>query len=326
MTDSSSADVRELLSKLTDESLSPEEAEQLNRLLTLDPISQQEYLDHMLIHGLLQREFWQPVGSLQEGADVSGSTLVSSKGGDSLQASEQDGVTPHRPRFRPLSRPWMKFSLAATVLLAVGWLATLQKSDTSSRLSVRMTDPGFEQGLVSDLRIKPNTWYGDDVDIVRRYSDIVPMEGNQMLRFVKSTSAPERGCEIYQIIPLDTIDFKQEPLLIEASAFFNAADEEPDEGNFAFEIALFALAADPSIHPHTWPMQTGNALTFGGSQLPADTDSKSWQELKAQLSLPPGTRYLVVQLSVICTDSDAELDEFPGQFVDDVKVNLVSLR
>ncbi|HEY0981646.1 hypothetical protein [Schlesneria sp.] len=326
MTDSNSTPLRELLSKLTDESLAVDEVKQLNTLLRNDPISQQQYLDHMLIHGLLEREFQQPeTGLIQSSEFLSVPEPL---------PTATDGTTVVPPaRQGPRSLGWRRvvefgkpLSLAAMVLLVIGWSFWQPSANMDSHQSLQMTDPGFEQGLVSDIRVQPNIWYGDDVDVVERHSDIVPLEGNQMLRFVKSTSAPERGCEIYQIIPLDSLDLKGEPRLIEASAFFNATDDDLEENKFAFEIALFALAADPSQHSHTWPMQKGNALMFGGSQLPADTDSKSWQQLKTQLSLPPETRYLVVQLAVICTDEDEELGEFPGQFVDDVKVNLVSLR
>ena len=327
MTDSNATDVRDLLSKLTDETLDPHEAEQLNTLLKLDPIAQQQYLDHMLIHGLLHREYSRSDPLEQPVGEFAAPKRAVQPEGLSTVGSAQAGPTRGHSGSRLLTGAGMKLSLAAAaLLLALGVLAWFPKANTSSRMSVRMTDPGFEQGMVSDVRIQPNTWYGDDVDVVGRHSDIDPMEGSQMLRFVKSTSAPERGCEIYQIIPLDSIELKREPLLIEASAFFNAADKDQDRNDFAFEIALFALSKDPSMQSHAWPMHAGNALTFGGSQLPADTDSKSWQELKTQLSLPPGTRYLVVQLGVIHTSNEESLPEFPGQFVDDVKVNLVSMR
>jgi hypothetical protein len=113
---------------------------------------------------------------------------------------------------------------------------------------------------------------------------------------------------------------------VEASAFFNALPEHHDDNDYAFGIRLYAFSEDPSALPHLWPVRWEDALTFSSSQTRADTDARSWQQVKTKLPLPADTRYLVVQIAVSRPEGDGESQEFPGQFADNVALKLVRLQ
>src|SRR4051794_40965525 len=77
------------ISRLSDGQLSPADAGQLNRLLKNDPISQEAYLDHLLLDALLEMEF--AGASVPASPPLSESTLPARKASALPQAQSFRG-------------------------------------------------------------------------------------------------------------------------------------------------------------------------------------------------------------------------------------------
>lgn len=331
------AGFRELICKLSDGSLTAEEAVQLGELLKADPIAQESYLDHLMIDGLLEREF--------DGVAARAASLpVADAGyGDREPANPvvRDGVLDGRVAFPGRVAPWISFLrpralswLPASLVLAfVGIVAVQFLSNQRPRGAqswpLALADAGFECDEPSDAgKMALGRWYGDVSERVEEHLGVTPAEGRQMLRFVESSSEPGNACEIYQLVdlrPLVVRGAESEQMHVEASALFNSLREELAEGGFTFGITLFAFADDPSIASRMWPMRWRQPLLFSGRHVPADADPMSWQPVNARLRLPADARFLVVQLSVIRANPGADR-VFPGQLVDQVALNLVCSR
>ena len=102
-----------------------------------------------------------------------------------------------------------------------------------------------------------------------------------MLRFVKSSTEPENACELYQIVDLSAVadQVAHGEMSVEASAVFNAIEDDLDTNDYVFGITVYAYSENPTKEPHVWPMRGEHPLTFGGRQTLADTDKKSWQKV-----------------------------------------------
>lgn len=334
-------ELRELICKLSDGALTNEEADRLNALLKDDPIAQESYLDHLMIDGLLEREF-----------DGAAAGFPSSMRGEKLDVECGSSDVPQPvactaapaelfPSLRQGIQTWvplirLKFSrwaLAAGFLLiaglATGWFFPFPRWREASPQPLALSNAGFESGTPLPVEIGATAvapWYGDAAESVEQYLGVAPVEGRRMLRFVKSSAEPGNACEVYQFVDLRPLaDITCRETLVEASAFFNSLQDDVNEHDYTFGITVFAFSEDPSEESKVWPMRWQQPLTFSGSQLPADAVPQSWQQVNTRLPLPAGTQFLVVQLSVIRTNPDAD-SHFPGQFADKVALNLMSSR
>lgn len=315
MNHSRNTELRALIGRLSDDSLASDEIRRLNELLMADPIAQQEYLDHFLLDGLLEREYAgapAPAGiSMRGRIEQTGSATVSSI---SLSRSSS------------LSKRVVLWISAAASIAAVCFY--VMPSDKAESRQLTLSNSGFESGALEATGTTPfTTWYGDVADVVEQFSGVTPSEGHRMLRFVKSSVEPENACELYQVIDLHSVAgvISRKPMAVEASALFNAIDEKRPDHDCAFGVTVFAFTADPWVQPHVWPMRWEHALTFSGAQARADNDSGSWQRVSTRLALPSDTKYLVIQLQAIRTDLGEPSEEFPGQFADNVKLSLVKM-
>jgi hypothetical protein len=335
---SKEAELQDLIGRLSEGVLTDEDARRLGELLQGDPIAQESYLDHVLIHGLLEREFSATAPVSPQSANAGAS-----------KESREDVMLPpaavHTARFvRPLSSAGEALSerarprsshraLAAAALLvtgvALGWFLPLSfpRSREAAPHPLALFDPGFEAHVAADANGAALTkWYGDLAESVGPWGNVTPIEGQRMLRFVKSSVEPGNAFEIYQLVDLRRMGHVVgRNMSVEASASFNSHHEGVDETDFVFGVTVFAFSDAPTVESELWPMRWQQPLTFSGRQLPSNEDPQSWQSVTTQLSLPDETRFLVVQLSITSTESDTS-DQFPGVFADNVKLQLVSSR
>lgn len=307
---------RELVGRLSDGMLTPQEGAELNQLLKDDPIAQEMYLDHLFVDGLLEREL---VGT------VAGPFPAGLPPRPARREARRSDTSRRLPRWlRSLAVGGVSLAIGAAV---IGWM---RPSEGAVGRPLPLTDSSFESGsLVASPTSLLASWYGDDADVVPDHLGVKPLEGNRMLRFVRSTTKPENSCDLYQIIDLQSIEkeLAEGPAHIEASAAFNAAPETLQEGDCIFGVTVFAYSEDPSGKPHVWPLHSETPLTFSGNQTRADDDAESWQRVHTRLSLPAGSKFLIVQLSVMRSGDDEDHDqptEFPGQFADGVSVRLLA--
>ena len=315
MSNSHSDELRELIAKLSDGSLSVEEAGRLNGRLKEDAIAQEAYLDHFLIDGLLEREF-SGAASRIENLRAAGSQSASPEG---QSIARRVGRL-----FRLRSTRQILAAVFLIMMVAVGRL--VWTAERGKLQPIELANMGFESETPPAEASLNTAWYGDTAEVVGRFEDVTPLEGSRMLRFVKSAVEPANDCEIYQIVDLSTVAgaIASRPVSIEACAFFNSIDETLHEADYTFRITVFAFSGDPTKQPHVRSLGWKHALAFSGSQARADANSKTWQPVTTRLSLPVDTKYVIVQLAIVGLQ-DAN-GEFPGQFADSVKLNLVSLR
>jgi hypothetical protein len=339
MSNQDGKEFRELVSKLCDGELPVDDENRLNALLSSDPIAQEAYLDHLMLEGLLQREF----GSGRADLDGVAASKSSATGGgtDSLSADASHAARradARGRRFRPgvrrrspfSGRRWSQWAAALLTMLLVGvlggrWVWGPQLRLKQQPRPIPLSDAGFELNDSTDLATEA-PWYGDQTETVGQFLGVRPVEGRRMLRFVKSSTEPGNACEVYQLVDLRSQSrVARGDVFVEASAFFNSLHESVNENDYTFGITVFAFSDDPSDESKAWPVRWQRTLMFAGRQLPADSDPQSWQPVNTRLPLPAGTRFLIVQLSVIRTGLGAD-SEFPGQLADKVALNLVTSK
>lgn len=313
-------EVRELIANLSDGMLSRDQAVRLNECLKADPIAQAECLDHLVIDGLLEREFGGAVKPVDR-IDLSG------RRSSPMNSSP---AAPSTSRFFPSRLGKLTLTaLALTVAVGLGWIAWGTGFVGPNR-PVELASQEFKKKttiLPADAMLSAR-WHGDEAEVVGSFSDVTPFEGSRMLRFVKSTAEPEDGCEIYRVVDLGAVagSLGNHPTSVEATAFFNSIQEAMPENDYTFRIAIFSFLDEPFQRADESAPQWNAALAFSGSQARADADAKAWQEVTTRLALPAGTKYLVVQLAVVRDGAEDAEEDFPGHFVDSLTLNLVSQR
>jgi hypothetical protein len=218
---------------------------------------------------------------------------------------------------------------AVLVLLLSTGLYWWSNHQTPVDQSLTLANSGFENGTIGTAMASSRpSWYGDFAEIVEERSDVEPVEGHRMVRFLKSAAEPDGSCEIYQIVDVSQLKALQLDELpsVEASAFFNGTASGGADHGFLFGITVFALGELDREDPDLWPLRWDRNATFGGSQSLSDSDTESWQQVSTRLSLPAHTRFLVVQLAVSPADTTNANADVSGQFADNVTLKLVNAR
>lgn len=329
-----SRELRELVSRLSDGTLDAEGASRLAALLKDDPAAQEAYLDQLMVDALLEREFVGSIASVMAPATGGAMEASSARVNATARTAGVEGPAwswlSAMRAFRRLSAPARPRLWAwglVPLLLAIAAFGTIWSPSASRQRIAKaepfaLSDAGFEPdappGADSTAR-----WYGEGAESVEQCLGVTPIEGKRMLRFVNPSAEPGNTCEVYRLVDLRPRGGISHPeAVVEASAFFNSLKEEFDENDYIFKVTIFAFSEDPSGEFGEWPPRWKQPLTFGGSQLSADTVPQSWQRVDARLSLPAGTQFLVVRLSVIRTEPDED-DLFPGQFVDQLALKFM---
>jgi len=300
--------VQALIGQLCDEQLEASEMRRLNQILSSDLLAQQEYLDQLYMEGLLQYEF---------GGGKLPATI--------LPATQRCGG----PSSAPMPWPWlnsrMQFFVVAVVLAVLSgfwWF----NSESPPQFSLQLKNSSFEEAAMVSQKPTMVGWYGDLARAVTGVPGIAPEHGNHMLRLERSASQAKGSCEIYQIVDMRTVPrlSEQPRLFVEASASVNSLSE--DEGDvYVFAMNIYASPDNPLSHPAAWPASWKNKLSFVGNQLAADYDQKSWEQIRSLLPLQSDTQFLLIQISVR-NQGDVHGGDFPGQFVDNVRVRLTDLN
>ena len=103
--------------------------------------------------------------------------------------------------------------------------------------------------------------------------------------------------------------------MVDAGAWFNrvAGDAQTDSD---FLVILRAFSGTPGA-------ETLLADSADAFRLVSDADPATWEQLTAEMALPPGTEFLQVFLTAVeNVSNDASLPEFDGHFADEASVSL----
>lgn len=225
---------------------------------------------------------------------------------------------------------------AGAVFTSALWAMVASPAPEVTKHLVTLLSDGFETGPLPGHEGVPQalgSWGGDRAEPSAAVDGVVPRSGARMLRFLRSDYPGENSALSHVGDQLQVIDLAAYRTEIEsgrvvahAEAWFNqvvpAAGEE-----FAGGVTLFAFARDPRVtRGDTWNAWYEGHLGLGSQQQErTDRDPATWERVSTRLSLPPGTRFLVVHIRVNRTrpEPTAMPITFAGSYVDDVKAELL---
>jgi hypothetical protein len=212
----------------------------------------------------------------------------------------------------------------------------------------------FESGrapLVNGFPIVPGVWGGDFSEVVGHQQGVLPANGHRMLRLLRADHSgknPEIGysCSLSRIIDLQQhrAHLADDNRVLSVEARFNATDSA-EPGRYLCGASLFALndlpdrPGETEIFAHIQRekqifREAVKSDGVRGEFSPASAHRSfaleaglGWQKLRIDLRLPPGTRYLLMEMRVTDRKAaqqrvDSSQVAFPGHFIDDIEVSL----
>ncbi len=304
MTVPSQQSLHDLLGKLCDEQLKRGEIDQLNHLLSSDPIAQEECLDQLFINGMLQHEFAGvcpalPFGQRKQAARLNEKSRWSHRG--------------------------FKLIIVGLFVASV-WGSWWLTAEPTLEAKLFLSDSSFEEAASVSFTPKMFGWYGDKAYAVKESFGVAPLHGDHMLQLVRSNVDPADTCEVYQIIDLRGVARLPHgsAMFVEASAAINSLPATPLD-SYVFAIHLYASSDNPVEQQTLWPASWKSDISFVGKQLRADTDHTSWQQISSLIPIQADANYLLIQISVR-SEHGRNGHEFPGQFIDNVQVCLKNIK
>jgi len=190
-----------------------------------------------------------------------------------------------------------------------------------------LVNGGFETSEVIETHLPSTTghWAADGGTILAPENGIVPVEGDQMLRFdfTGFGTASGRISDQWQLIDVTSLSSVIAGGLVTAtaSAQFNrvAGGSQTDT---QFGITLAAINGNPSEFDDYQP----NLVPFLASthnSVFTDGHASSWETATANLTLPSNTTYLAVDLLAFENIyANSTSPEFDGHYVDNAVVSL----
>jgi hypothetical protein len=171
-------------------------------------------------------------------------------------------------------------------------------------------------------------WSGDAVGVVSETFGIKPFSGPCMLQFLGTlppgqlATATATASQLMQLIDLRdaAAQVGGGPMKVEFSARFNrvAGNARTDT---RFAMIVHALAAEP-ISGELVRILPGQSTVL---DTVTDSDPVSWERADLTSTLPPGTKWLVLELVANENIHNDEAPvEFDGHFVDDVHLRVLS--
>lgn len=311
-----SRELSRLVSRLSDGSLTPQEAARLNELLQADPAAQEAYLDHMALDALLEREF----------------------GGELPAFARQTPPAPARRwpslDLKRLFRGPLFAGIALGGLSASAvWAYALPRIATPAARELPLAHSSFESSAPippDGIPVAFGQWSGDFTEQVGPESGIAPREGDRMLRFLRADdSRTEAGTvslssELWQII--DVAELRKSlpagSATLEFSANFNSL---PDPGNrFSCGVSIHAFDGSLKDAHMLWRNRVDQALASGTKEEVLEPNGGEWRRVSTQIVLPADATFLLVQLLMRDRTKDLSATaEFPGHFADGCSLRLL---
>jgi hypothetical protein len=187
---------------------------------------------------------------------------------------------------------------------------------------------GFESTVPvpGGLPTEAGEWTGDLTAFVQGERDITPPDGLQMMRFDATLpGGPAGGIDSTILQIVDLTSFKSQiqlgNVVARGAAQFNRVSGN-SETDTEFNIVLSAVAGLPS----SFPSQRRNSELVPETvvQLFSDGDVAAWQQASVEISLPPLTDFIVLELRAIQNVSQGStFPEFDGHYVDAASVKLL---
>lgn len=190
-----------------------------------------------------------------------------------------------------------------------------------------LANRSFEQGVTAGLL--PDAagfWRGDVAESTLPPAGFAAQDGNRILRFVATGSASSTSTlasQQWQIIDVTGFasQIDQGTLRADAEVFFNRVAGSSVDRLFALDIMAFSGV--PSEFPAKFV--AGGWLAHRTAELVSDDLPATWERVSASLSLPPFTRYVVVQVYAFedVVNDGVGAVEFAGHYADGASLKLV---
>jgi hypothetical protein len=307
-----------LLARLVEETLLPEEQEELERRLASDPEARRRYVHYLDLHAELQASF-----TLRD----AGSFAPDAAGPIVARGIAASGVSPWR------------LGIGAAACVALGMLfASVAWAYATPRLRASLPPPillfaeSFEaspKNLDSGLPIRTGAWSGDDAQIVPPEQGLRPKSGTSMLQFVRATYSGEnapvsRWGDVYRLVEWPSAQGSEQGRIRLSASF--AALPAGDEEQYAMSVSLMALDSLPSAAAGntSLPMLQKASHTHASRILPIKRDG-SWQQNSVETFASPQTRYVLIHLAMVrrFPHDSPEPVQFRGHYLDDVKLEFL---
>jgi hypothetical protein len=246
------------------------------------------------------------------------------------------------------SSAWRTLGAAAAglVLGAFGASLVSAKVGIGSKRITPVLEESFESGenpQSTGVPTTPGIWSGDFGAAVVEQSGIQPRSGQRMFQFLKADyegKPPQFSYtgDLYRIIDLQGQDLgsgDSETLVVAEGSIRSIPFQE--KGRFRASLWLYALEKLPALKGDdaVWPSRilrrpgAGNASRASAHRdLVLSNAGKEWEKLRVEMRVPPGTRSLMLSVHVadVLEGRNSKREgavEFPGQFLDDVRISLV---
>lgn len=312
-------ELRRLIARLSDGTLTPEEADRLNELLRADPIAQEAYLDHLAMDALLERELGGAAAVLMP-----------------MPASARAEPGRHGRRRRNAGFGQMAAGLVLGAFLASAvWAYALPYLSAAATKLLPLANADFENGEVpppDGVPTRPGAWSGDFVELTGHVGAVMPRSGAHMLRFLRADdahtppSSPVRAAELWQLVDLRPLraTLGEGTVTLQLAAWFNAAPHQARR--YTCGVALVACRGEAAEGPAIWRRRHELALAESDKEERLDDDPATWQRVDTQVAVPPDAELLLVQVRVY--DKSAAPSEGPSiflaHFADDVSLRVLS--
>jgi hypothetical protein len=158
--------------------------------------------------------------------------------------------------------------------------------------------------------------------VVSQFEGIKPRSGQRMVRYMASAMREElraanNASDLWQVIPLPGSGDR----LVRIRAWFNAV------GPASFTLAAVAGADGPESVAALWEARLKDepkVLASGMKKVSFPVETPGWHMAELLLQVPGPARVLVVDVAAHRMPDVKVNDGFPGQFVDEVSVALLS--
>jgi hypothetical protein len=308
----------DLLARLVEESLLPEEQVELETRLASDAEARRRYVHYLDLHSELQASFaMRDLGPCAK---------------ESTEPVASPGLSSGAPS---LGRLWM--GAAACVALGMAF-ASVAWSYATPRLRGRLPAPvtvfsdGFEAGhgpIGPGLPKSPGAWSGDDAQIVGPEQSLRPKAGTSMLKFFRSTYSGENAPrsawgDVCRIVEWPGALGSEQGRVRLSASFAATPSEDPEQ--YAMSVELIALDSFADIPPGPNALSTldRSSHTHASRLLPIKRDG-SWQQIFVETFVSSQTRYVLIHVAMVrrYPEASAEPVQFRGHYLDDVKLEFI---
>jgi hypothetical protein len=189
-------------------------------------------------------------------------------------------------------------------------------------LPAGITDGDFELNLPAARGIptRSGKWSGDRSEMVSSFSGVQPQSGAGMVRFLDNPPGfTDDAAELWQFVDLSP--WRSELArggYARLAASFNRVASPGDKRTFVLVLAAYRGTIE-EIRSTDWRQRPAMTLDYAHKSVSADDDPSTWQQSEAQITVPPGADWLLVNIGA---NRGSPPRELPGHFADSVSLQI----